>query len=221
MTASDILDWFESLHQELSSLPPFGKQLEAPWHFWLIKAQSALEAAFPPNHPCRRAWENAERGLINLSPLDQLNRVGLLWATFQSARQILREGRLGSLIDAARAETEWELLDQANKLLEDGYLAAATVIAGGALETHLRHLVSRYGLTIEGSGSIGEYGGTICKARKDKKKKIAVSATECKYITAWGGLRNDAAHRPLEFPSDAKQVDIMIQGIRNFIARTT
>ena len=47
------------------------------------------------------------------------------------------------------------------------------------------------------------------------------SATEGKNVTAWGGRRNDAAHKPTEFKASAEEVRLMIEGIRQFVARTT
>jgi hypothetical protein len=55
---------------------------------------------------------------------------------FQGAVRQIRNGRIGNLINTLRVETEDELLDQAQALLDaipNPLLVAATVIAGGAL----------------------------------------------------------------------------------------
>ena len=106
----------------------------------------------------------------------------------------IAERRSSRLADrqSSRRYRRTKPLDQAGKLLEDGYLAAATVIAGGALETHLRHLVSRHGRTKSGAGTIGKH----CEALRDTsdgKCRSILSTADDKQITAWGDLRNQAA----------------------------
>jgi hypothetical protein len=220
MQSSDHLAWFEELEVRFSGL-------QAEFHEdrfklpqargWLTEAASLMEAAIPTNHTCWLDW------CIFYAPIHGGN--GDLWhwerlfAVFQAAHRMVRNGRLGSFVDLIRADTEGELLDQATALLEDGGLAA-TIIAGGALETHLRHLTSRYGLTIKGNGSISKYNDAISQARNNNQK-VDVTASDSKQITYWGDVRNQAAHKPLDFKKDAKEIDLMIQGIRSFIARTT
>ena len=76
---------------------------------------------------------------------------------FNAAHAILKEGRLVTLLDSVRAESVVELLEQAESLLAAKYVAAATVTAGGALKTHLRHLCARAGCSPAGAGSITIY----------------------------------------------------------------
>ena len=57
-----------------------------------------------------------------------------LIGVFKGAMNQIRDGRLGTLIETIRAESASELLEQAETLLANGYLAASAVIAGGALE---------------------------------------------------------------------------------------
>lgn len=212
MNPSEIRAWFEDLKRRVPVKPhtPY-----AVVQTWLVEAKSAVEAVFPPGHACRRDWERMEtKTPINLRfPTE-------LVAVFEAAYTLLTGGRLGSLIDAVRAETEDELLMQAEALVEANHLAAATVIAGGALETHLRHLVARYGLTISGSGSIGSYNTALAQARNNQTV-TNVSASDTTQVTSWGQMRNDAAHTPGTFNRNREQIDLMIRGIREFIARTT
>lgn len=137
---------------------------------------------------------------------------------FRGAVNQVRSGHLGSLIDAIRVETESDLLEQAETLLADGYLAAAAVIAGGALETHLRHLVAKHGLTVTGHGSLSAYNQAIGQARKAGNE--VYNANDGKLVDGWGGIRNEAAHGPGAFARSREEVGRMIGGIREFIART-
>jgi len=60
-------------------------------------------------------------------------------------------------------ETIEDVLCQAESLLarHDAVVAAA-VLAGGALETHLRHLCERWAIDWLGKGSISADAGKIC-----------------------------------------------------------
>ena len=137
----------------------------------------------------------------------------------QAAWQQLRDNRLSSILDAVRVETEDELLDQALALVSAKQLAAA-VIAGGALEAHLRHLVAKNALAIAGDGSIGKYDAAIAKARNDGTASV-YAVTDSKLVGGWGGIRNDAAHDPGAFSRSPEEVRRMIESIREFISRTS
>jgi hypothetical protein len=104
---------------------------------------------------------------------------------------MLKAGRLQGLAEGIQAETVGELLDQASSFLAGGYVVAAAVIAGGALETHLAHLCQRSGVTWSGDGSISKYNGAVGAARK---QGISVYSTnDGKSVEAWGAF----AMRPL------------------------
>jgi hypothetical protein len=214
MKTSDLLAWFRELEGRSSALggsPIYATQM------WLCEAHSALEAVLPPSHVCRRDWEKIESNSTNL--LTNNVSINLLISVFMIASKLLRQGRLGSLIDAVRAETEDELLDQASELLGANQLVAATVIAGGTLETHLRHLIAKYGLTVTGTGSINAYNCEIARARNNGLT-TNITAADTSQVTSWGQMRNDAAHDPGKFNGTKEQVDLMIRGIRSFITRT-
>jgi len=125
------------------------------------------------------------------------------------------------LADGVRAETEGEILDQALALLQSNYIVAAAVLAGGALETHLRHLaITKYGLTVIGDGTISEYDAVVAQAR-NSGALTTYGATDSKLIAGWGGIRNEATHSPVFFVRSSDDVRRMIEGIRGFMARTS
>lgn len=45
------------------------------------------------------------------------------------------------------------------------------------------------------------------------------SANDGKLVEGWGGIRNEAAHTPASFTRGKNQVELMLDGIRDFIAR--
>jgi hypothetical protein len=113
-----------------------------------------------------------------------------------------------------------ELLEQAENLCRSAHLVAATVIAGGALETQLLHLCERNVIQWSGDGSISKYNDAISAARNAGTVEV-YSATRAKDLTAWGGRRNDAAHRPTEYQADRRVVELMIEGVRSFVRETS
>jgi hypothetical protein len=185
----------------------------------MSEAEAAIDGIFPPTHAIRTRWAKAEASLKPFN--DGAYVVGdPVIGVFQAAANILRDNRLGSLLDVVRVETENDLLNQAETLLKANHKAAAAVIAGGALEVHLRSLCGKFGLTVPGDGSISKYDGAIAKARNDGTATV-YSATDSKLVGGWGGMRNDAAHDPGAFSSTKEDVRRMIEGIRDFIPRTT
>lgn len=227
MTAEEYLKWYEEILSKFDHMPrhqsPFHRTpvpcyTDQPVFAWAAAAETALATVFAPGHPFRQNWA---RLTPKLRPSEAHGgSLHQLAGVFLAATDLLRAGRLGSLRDAVRAETEDELLDQALQLVVGGYIAASAVIAGGALESHLRHLVEKNELPINGEGSIAKYDSAVAMARNEGTATI-FTQTDSKLITGWGGIRNDAAHKPAEFNRSTDDVRRMIEGIRGFISRTS
>jgi hypothetical protein len=101
------------------------------------------------------------------------------------------------LIDAVRVESGSDLLEQAEALLETGQPAAATVIAGGALESHVKYICDKHGVSFSGHGSVSAYKHAVAQGRKAGHE--ICSANDGKFVDVWDGLRKEAAHRPGAF----------------------
>jgi len=225
MKTAEYLLWFERILNDFVKIKSiqYSKISARFYDFagaqaWVSEAGSAISLVFPLPHYCSQTWNRLAPGLrpetSHGGTLEELRGV------FQAATKQLREGRLSSLIDGIRTDAEGDLLDQAAALSEANYLAAAVVIAGGALESHLKHLASKNNLAIPGEGSISKYNDAISKARNDGIIEV-YSATDAKQVTAWGGIRNDAAHDPKSFSRTQGGIRLMIDGIRQFIVRVS
>ncbi|MHB1785264.1 MAG: hypothetical protein ACYCS7_03815 [Acidimicrobiales bacterium] len=223
----DVLPLFEELDKKAKTIPihAFGMVGEKKAHemrafqAWMGQAEAAIDGVFPPTHAIRTRWAKAEQSLKPFN--DGAYVVGdVVIGAFEAAVGIIQSDRLGSLLDVVRNETENELLGQAETLLKANHKAAAAVIAGGALEVHLRSLCEKFGLTVSGDGSISKYDGAIAKARNDGVVTV-YPATDSKLVGAWGGMRNDAAHDPGAFSNSKEDVRRMIEGVRDFIPRTS
>lgn len=122
---------------------------------------------------------------------------------------------LNSFNEMIDADIFTDILEQAEYLLKQGYFRASAVVAGVALESHLRKLAEKNQIPITSDN------GKYVKADSlngDLLKNQIIDKTMNKSITSWLGLRNDAAH------PDAKQIDegmieLMIAGIKVFIEK--
>jgi len=225
----ELLEWLEDLSKRGHAVPALNDMYRN--HMlataWLAEAHAALASVFPRGHPLLVAWNGVfERAktytlAIAQTPLTEpyanvhfVQAIGVV----HGAVALIKGGRLGSVLDGVRAETESEVLDQADVLLAGKYPAAAAVLAGGSLETHLLHLCQRHGLTWTGEGSISKYDQAVAQARNAGTVE-AYPATDSRLIGGWGALRNDAAHEPTKFTNRDEDTRLMIQGVRQFIAR--
>lgn len=132
-------------------------------------------------------------------------------------RDDIANGRLASVIELVHADVFTDFLDMAQHLLDDGgYKDAAAVIAGSSLEAHLRALSDKHGIaTKDGQGTPKK--AQLLNQELDKSGAYQ-GKTEQKNVTAWLGLRNDAAHGDYAKYQPA-QVGLLIASIRDFITR--
>ncbi len=133
----------------------------------------------------------------------------------KALRHDLASGHLQTLTALVHAAVFADFIEMAKQLAKSGYKDAAAVICGSTLESHLRELCKKYGIATE-------VGGRPKKADRmnaELAKATAYSALDQKIVTAWLGLRNEAAHGEYSV-YDEKQVDDLISGAEHFIART-
>jgi hypothetical protein len=128
-------------------------------------------------------------------------------AVFNAAREDYEGGYLFNLQSLVKAEVFDDVLEQANALLSAGYKDPACVVAGVALETTLKDLCSRNGIT----------HAKLDKMNADLAKAGLYNKGMQKQITAWADRRNSAAHGDWKAYSDA-DVDEMIKGVTRMIA---
>ncbi len=112
------------------------------------------------------------------------------------------------------AEVFGDLLEQAEELLKLKYKDAAAVLIGGVLEEHLRSMCVRRGIALQKPN--GERK-TMNALNDDLAKADAYNPTRKKQITAWAGLRNDAAHGHWKEYSQ-EQVETFWKGVSDFRA---
>lgn len=126
----------------------------------------------------------------------------------------VKSGYLQSFEELIHADIFADFLEMSEHLLSNGYKDAAAVMAGSTLEAHLKQLAHKFSVQIELSGRPKK-----ADAINSELAKVGTYAKlDQKNITAWLGLRNQAAHgNYAEY--DKQQVNLLISSIRDFITR--
>jgi hypothetical protein len=135
--------------------------------------------------------------------------VGIL----RALRADASEGWFDGVAELLHANTFSDFLDQATELIDKDYKDAAAVIAGSALEVHIRLLCAKYGASTQLPSGQPKKADVM---NADLVKAGAYSILQQKAITGWLAIRNAAAHG--EYTKYTKeQVVAVISSVRDFI----
>lgn len=118
------------------------------------------------------------------------------------------------------AEIFSDFLEMAEHLLDQGYKDPAAVMIGSVLEENLRQLCTANKIDTE----LEKDGVFIPKKADRLNSELASSEVytklDQKSVTAWLGLRNNAAHGKYnEYTKE--QVNLMLHGVTEFLARVS
>lgn len=126
----------------------------------------------------------------------------------------LKSGYLTSLEEMIHGDLFTDYLEMADHLLQHKYKDAAAVLVGSTLEIHLRKLCEKNSVSVLKKG----------KPRKTEELNAELgrlhiySKVDQKNVTAWLGLRNDAAHGHYsQYTGD--QVRLLVASVRDFLTR--
>jgi hypothetical protein len=163
--------WFPDSVQEITTLSCAAiKRLAPPGSAYLEQMESVLK--------------NTEKSITRSREEEIEFRLrGILGAL----RGDYDAGRLQSFEELIHADLFSDFLEMAEYFLVEGYKDPAAVIAGGVLEEHLRKLCGKHGVTIPAKPKLDMMNADLAKAG-------AYNKNDQKHVTAWAGLRNDAAH---------------------------
>lgn len=163
------------------------------------------------------APKNSEYWLYadSITEPDSTEMIYILIGILYSLREDYVNDFLNSFNEMIDADIFTDILEQAEYLLSKEYFRASAVVAGVALESHLRKLAEKNQIPI--TSDDGKYVNADSLNGILHKNQI-IDKTMNKSITSWLGLRNDAAH------PDAKQINegmikLMIDGIKVFIVK--
>lgn len=141
--------------------------------------------------PASSYRQAAQRKLDEKFPLAHTYTLAHVVGVVMAFRGDVEAGYTRSLQELVHADVFANFLEMASELLRNGYKDPAAVIAGSVLEEHLRKLGDKHGVSPDkpdGSPKKAEtLNAELCAAEVYNK-------LEQKNVTAWLGLRNDAAH---------------------------
>lgn len=135
-----------------------------------------------------------------------------------AVRNDINGGWLFTVKGLLSAEIFTDFLEMAEHLLKEGYKDPAAVMTGSVLEEHLRQLCQKNNVDthiIKGADTVPKKAEAM---NVDLCKATVYNMLDQKQITSWLDLRNKAAHgKYSEYTNE--QVDLMYQGVLNFISR--
>ena len=141
---------------------------------------------------------------------DAANMIGIAKALLSD----IQNDYLRSFEEILHGDLFGDFLEMSTHLADQGYKDAAAVLAGSTLEVHLKKLCDKHGITTI-SGQHTKKADTL---NAELVKVGAYTKLNQKSVTAWLGLRNNAAHGNYsEYTVD--QVKLLVASIREFITR--
>lgn len=148
----------------------------------------------------------------NYHPL--LNSISIL----KAIRSNIEGGWLLSQRGLIAAEIFEDFFEMAEHLLDEGYKDAAAVMVGALLEQHLKEVCKNHSIDINKEHDKKLIYKKAELLNNDLYKANVYGSSDQKQVTAWLGLRNDAAHGNYN-KYEHQQVKLMLYGVRNFITR--
>jgi len=137
----------------------------------------------------------------------------------QGMRDDVKAGYISSLVELVHGEVFADFLEMAEHLQSSKFKDAAAVIAGSALEAHLRALCVKHAIeTVDRRSDGSEVAKKADRLNNDLASATVYSKLYQKSVTGWLDLRNKAAHGHYSEYSP-EQVGLLIEGVREFMAR--
>ena len=184
-------------------------------HGILARSESAIRKICIPDSPYTTRMET----ILNLEYDSEPTKAVLIVGIVKALKGDLKDGYLESFPELVRGEMFENLLEMATHLLNEGYKDAAAVIAGTSLESHLRQLCIKHGVTIHHTAKDGSNKPKkAVQLSQDLRKSGAYSLFDQKQISAWLDVRNNAAHGNYS-DYDQDQVGGLIEWLGDFISK--
>jgi hypothetical protein len=216
LTDETILEHMDSLLTEYKDLRNTAKLSDASdQRDWSVQLCTRIAAAI------RRFSSSDSQYCLSLDDVTKRHGAGtahellrVLPGFLSALRNDYAAGQMSSVQELIHADLLGDFLEMADHFLEQGFKDPAAVICGAALEEHIRKLCRRHEIdTIH-----DDHPRAVESMNADLAKNGAYSKLDQKSVTAWYGLRSNAAHGKFDEHEKA-QVALMVQGVRDFISR--
>jgi hypothetical protein len=130
-------------------------------------------------------------------------------------RADITEGWLERITELLHADTFADFIGQSIELCSKDYDNAAAVVAGSALEAHIRLLCEKHGIS---TASPSGRHMAADRMNAELAKASVYNSLQQKAVASWQALRNAAAHG--EYDKYTKeQVVNMVNSVRDFVLR--
>jgi len=136
----------------------------------------------------------------------------------RAAKQEIENGWIFNVRTLLSADIFSDFLEMANYLLTENYKDSAAVMIGSVLEGHLRNLCNKYSISLEKIKDDKSIPKTADSLNHELKAANVYNLLDQKQVIAWLDLRNKAAHGKYDDYTKS-QVELMYQGVLNFISR--
>lgn len=173
------------------------------------RARAAIRRFGPP----MSAYEEDAKEVVDESASPQWKAEQLV-AIVQALRDDYAVGGLIGVEEVVHADLFDDFLSMALELLEKGFVAPASVMAGSVLEEHLKKLALRHQVELSMDNGRPK---PVEVLSIDLRKIEAVTEVQRKSIVAWYAQRNEAAHGRTDDLS-AEDIKRSISGVRDFVA---
>lgn len=195
-------------HSDLSDLPTIDRQA------LVTRAISAIHRITTSNSTYA---QDLSRTLTNHKSI--YRHMEPIMGIIHGLRHDLTQGYINNIVETIHSNIFSDFIEMAQHLCDNRYKDAAAVIVGSTLESHLRALCEKWGVSIEISKSDGHIVPKKADAlNSDLASKNAYNKLDQKNVTAWLDLRNNAAHGKYDqYTQD--QVSFLLAGVRDFIVR--
>ena len=171
---------------------------------WAVKTRTLISSACGKDSEHYMSFIEAEKVQAYEDSPTRVKRMG---AVFLAAREDFDGGYINSIRNLIHAELADNEIDQAKELLASGYSAAAAVVAGVVLESTLRSLCSKRGLSM----------GSMERMNADLAKAAEYNVLVQKRVTSLAAVRNSAAHgKTAEYTNE--DVKNLIAEVERFVA---
>jgi len=131
----------------------------------------------------------------------------------------IEKGWFKSIKNLISAEIFTDFLEMAEHLLDEKYEHPAAVMIGSVLEEHLRNLCKKNNIDTAENKNGKDIPKKADALNAELTKNGAYNKLDQKNVTAWLDLRNKAAHGKYQ-DYNIQQVQLMLNGVTEFIART-
>jgi len=184
-------------------------------HFYEFKSASLsfIKNLFGTEHPYYSEFDTLAH---DSTPYCTKQCRGLL----RAIKTEIDDGWIFTVKGLISAEIFSDFLEMAEYLLEEKYKDAAAVMIGSVLEESLRQISLKNSISVE---TVKDGKARPKKAdtlNSDLASASIYNKLDQKSITSWLDLRNKAAHGKYD-EYTIEQVNVMYQGVTNFISRMT